>query len=303
MRGPSLLHYVFGRMMKASTLDIVTTAQEQGYAVGAFNVFDHLSLRAVARAAQERRSPAIVQISVRTAKAIGAELVADMFSAAANRVDVPLALHLDHCPDPDYAMHVIDAGWSSVLFDASSYDLPQAHELTTKVVTHAHKRGAHIESEIENIVGVEDGVGSEAIVHAYSNEELVAVAHETGVDMIAPQLGTAHGLYKGRPVLLPERVKKLRAITKLPIVLHGGTGLSASDFNSFITAGVSKINVSTALKHSFLDAMVDVTAEARAYGKVEPLPILADIEERVAATVSEHLALFGSCGAIPGGVR
>lgn len=303
MRGPSLLHYVLGSMMKASTLDIVTDAHNQGYAVGAFNVFDHLSLRAVARAAQAQQSPAIIQISVRTAKAIGAQLVYDMFSAAAERVEVPLSLHLDHCPDPDYAMSVIDAGWSSVLFDASHYDLAQARELTTTVVAHAHKRGAHVESEIENIVGVEDGVGSDVIVHAYSNEELVAVAHETGVDMIAPQLGTAHGLYKGRPALLPERVKKLRAITELPIVLHGGTGLSASDFSSFITAGVSKINVSTALKHSFLDAMVDISAEARAYGKVEPLPILADIEERVAGTVSEHLALFGSCGAIPGGVR
>lgn len=286
--------------MKASTSDIVATAQEQGYAVGAFNVFDDLSLRAVATAAQEQRSPAIIQISVRTAKAIGAELVYDMFSAAAKSVDVPLALHLDHCPDPDYAMDVIDAGWSSVLFDASSYDLPQARALTAKVVAHAHERGAHVESEIENIVGVEDGVGSDVIVHAYTDEELVEVAHETGVDMIAPQLGTAHGLYKGRPTLLPQRVEKLRTMTSLPIVLHGGTGLSGEEFASFITAGVSKINVSTALKHSFLDAMVDVSAEARAYGRVEPLPILAEIEARVAATVAEHLALFGSCGTIPG---
>ncbi|WP_217701578.1 class II fructose-bisphosphate aldolase [Schaalia sp. Marseille-Q2122] len=290
-------------MMKASTLDIVTAAQEQGYAVGAFNVFDDLSLRAVARAAQEQRSPVIIQISVRTAKAIGAELVADMFSAAATSVDVPLSLHLDHCPDPTYAMEVIDAGWSSVLFDASSYDLPQARELTAAVAAHAHQRGAHVESEIENIVGVEDGVGSDVIVHAYSDEELVTVAQETGVDMIAPQLGTAHGLYKGRPALLPERVRRLRTMTSLPIVLHGGTGLSPEDFASFIAAGVSKINVSTALKHSFLDALVDVSAEARAYGRVEPLPILAQIEQRVAGTVAEHLALFGSCGAIPGGAQ
>ena len=289
--------------MKASTVDIVTKAHKHGYAVGAFNVFDDLSLRAVARAAQEQQSPAIIQISVRTAKAIGADLVYDMFSAAAASVDVPLALHLDHCPDPDYAMEVIDAGWSSVLFDASSYDLPQARELTAKVVAHAHERGAHVESEIENIVGVEDGVGSDVIVHAYSDEELVSVAQETGVDLIAPQLGTAHGLYKGRPVLLPERVEKLRTMTDLPIVLHGGTGLSAADFERFITAGVSKINVSTALKHSFLDSLVDVSAEARAYGRVEPLPILAEIEARVATTVAEHLALFGSCGTIPGGAQ
>ncbi|WP_026460001.1 class II fructose-bisphosphate aldolase [Schaalia suimastitidis] len=286
--------------MKASTLDIVTTALRRGYAVGAFNIFNDVSLRAVARAAHSHRSPAIIQVSVRTAKAIGATLLHHMFEAAAHEVDVPLALHLDHCPDPDYAIEVLDAGWSSVLLDASSLELDQAMEATVRVVEHAHSCGAHVESEIENIVGVEDGVGSDVIVHAYTDEQLVEVAQATGVDMLAPQLGTAHGLYKGRPDLKPERVKRLRALSTLPIVLHGGTGLAADDFTAFIRAGVSKINVSTALKHSFLDAIVDVGLDAQHHKRSEPLPIIDAVEQRLMATVSQHLEMFGSCAQVKG---
>ncbi|MFC2685631.1 class II fructose-bisphosphate aldolase [Arachnia propionica] len=282
--------------MRTSTKSIVHAAQDGGYAVGAFNIFDGLTLRAVVHAAGEKRSPAIVQVSARTAKALGPRFLARMFEELAAGSDVPLSLHLDHCPDLELTRAVIDAGWSSVLFDASHLELAEAAEQTARVVSWAHPNGVDVESEIENIVGVEDGVGSDALAHSYADEELVRVARETGVDLLAPHLGTAHGQYKLPPVLLPQRVSHLRRLTDLPIVLHGGTGLKPEEFRSFISAGVSKINVSTAVKHAYLDAMEESLGSAREAGRREPLPILGEVERRVADTVASFLELFGSAG-------
>ena len=111
---------------------------------------------------------------------------------------------------------------------------------------------AQASSEIENIVGVEDGVGSDVIAHAYSAQQVVEAAQASGIDLIAPQLGTAHGVYHGRPKLLPERAREFRALSDKPIVLHGGTGLTTQEFQAFIEAGVSKINISTELKMTYM---------------------------------------------------
>src|SRR5699024_8407833 len=135
---------------------------------------------------------------------------------------------------------------------ASDRDLDQAERETGEVVAEAHAAGVDVESEIENIIGVEDGVGSDTARHSYSVAELVAVAERTGADLLAPQLGTAHGQYTSSPVLLPERVAELVRLTDRPVVLHGGTGLTDADFRRFIDAGVSKINISTGLKLAYM---------------------------------------------------
>ena len=289
--------------MRASTLDILTRAQEDGYAVGAFNVFDDLSLRSVVQAASAAASPIIIQFSVRTARSMGVQLVTDMFDAAADAASVPVSLHLDHCPDVAVIEEVVKAGWSSVLFDASHLDLEEARAQTRRVVDIAHAQGVEVETEIENIVGVEDGVGSDVLTHAYSEAELVEIARETGADLLAPQLGTAHGLYKGRPVLRPDRVRTLRKLTDMPIVLHGGTGLADAEFQMFIEAGVSKINVSTAIKRSYMEASTEALREARNADRWEPLPVFDAIAASVGETVTAHLQAFGSVGRAVGATR
>lgn len=278
--------------MKAATLDITTAARDGNYAVGAFNVFDYVSMKAVIDAAARLHSPAIIQISARTAKAIGPVLIAQMFSDLAARVDVPLALHLDHCPDVQLISDVIDAGWQSVLFDASHLDFDEARQLTRAVVAKAHPRGVAVESEIENILGVEDGVGSNEARHAYSVEQLVETARYTHTDLLAPQLGTAHGLYTSDPVLHPERVTEIRALTNMPIVLHGGTGLSAAEFRAFIGAGVSKINISTQIKRSYMSAALAELESAREAERWEPLPVFDAVAEAVSAAVEPLLRVF-----------
>jgi ketose-bisphosphate aldolase len=283
-------------MTIAKTVDLVVAAKEAGYAVPAVNIVDDLSLRAVVAAAEEAQSPVIIQTSVKTVKSIGAPLLSSIFSFAADAVSVPVSLHLDHCPDRSFITLAIENGWSSVLFDASDRELEQAWQETKEVVAEAHAKGVGVECEIENIVGVEDGVGSDEPGHAYSSEQLVEVVTTTGADLLAPQLGTAHGLYKASPVLLFDRVTELGKLSPVPVVLHGGTGLTDDDFRRFITNGVAKVNLSTTLKLTYMRAAQAHIAQAETKGKWEPVKMFDDITAAVKATVREHMDQLGSTG-------
>ena len=133
--------------------------------------------------------------------------------------------------------------------------------------------------------------------HSYSNEQLVEVATTTGTDLLAPALGTAHGLYKASPVLQYERVAEIGRLTDKPIVLHGGTGLSDDDFHRFIKAGVAKINLSTTLKLAYMKAAQAHLATAETTGKWEPVKMFDQISAAVRTTVLEHIDQFGCKGA------
>jgi tagatose 1,6-diphosphate aldolase GatY/KbaY len=282
--------------MSISTAALVRHARREHYAIPAVNVFDDVSLRAVVAAAVTADAPLIVQISVKTVKSTGVDLVTAMFENAVRGARVPIALHLDHCPDRSVIDSVVAAGWSSVLFDASDRDLADAERETTEVVAQAHAAGVDVESEIENIIGVEDGVGSDVALHAYSVEQLAEINARTGADMLAPQLGTSHGEYRSRPELLPGRVRELAAVSDATIVLHGGTGLSPDEFREFIAAGVSKINISTAVKVSYMKAAADHLDRARTSGKWDPPSLFRDVSAAVEAEIRPLFDTFGATG-------
>jgi fructose-bisphosphate aldolase class II len=183
-----------------------------------------------------------------------------------------------------------------VLFDASNRDLATAERETAEVVKEAHAVGVDVESEIENIIGVEDGVGSDDALHSYSAAQLAAVGRSTGADLLAPQLGTSHGEYRARPRLLPERVRELAALTDLPIVLHGGTGLSAEEFQAFIDAGVSKINISTAVKLAYMKSAAQHLDTARERNVWDPQSFFRDIDSAVQAAITPLIEQFGAAG-------
>lgn len=283
----------------ASTLSLVRHARTNGYAVPAVNVVDDLSMRAVIAAAVKADAPLIVQISVKTTRTVGIPEITDMFSHATRDVPVPVALHLDHCPDRAVLDAVIGVGWSSVLFDASDRDLDAARRETAEVVAQAHAAGVAVESEIENIIGVEDGVGSDEAKHSYSVQQLADVAEATGADLLAPQLGTAHGLYKSSPELLFDRASELDRLSGRPVVLHGGTGLDEADFRLFIEAGVSKINISTAVKLAYMKAAAVHLDGAREKNKWDPPSLFADISAAVEAEIADLIAVFGAAGQAP----
>lgn len=289
--------------MIASTAALARHGREHGYAVPAVNVLDDLSLRAVVSAAVSLSAPLIVQLSVKTVRSTGTELLSTMFRLATRDAPVPVALHLDHCPDRSVIDEVVAARWSSVLFDASDRDLDTAEHETAEVVAQAHAAGLDVESEIENIVGVEDGVGSDVALHAYTVRELADVADRTGADLIAPQLGTAHGEYRARPVLLPERVRELAALTDRSIVLHGGTGLAPEDFDAFIRAGVSKINISTAVKVAYMRSAAEHLDGARERDRWDPPSMFRDVSAAVHDAIVPLVEQFGAAGQARGVVR
>ncbi len=279
-----------------STLSLLQAAERDKYAVPAFNIFDESSLQAVMAAAKEARSPVIIQVSTRTVRMIGVDWMAQLFRNAAAQAGVPAALHLDHCPDVDIIRQVVKAEWSSLLFDASHLGFEEAVRQTAEVVRLAHANRVEVESEVENIVGVEDGIGVARPTHSYSAERIVAAAREARVDFLAPHLGTAHGEYHGRPQIQPERAAEFRRLCAMPIVLHGGTGLTTEEFRSFIDAGVSKINISTAVKRAYMQSALAFLETASMTDEWEPGPLLRAVHDGVREAVAPFFDVFGSAG-------
>ena len=182
-------------MPVTSTKRLVTEAMQGGYAVPAINVVNQLTMEAVLAAAQELRSPMIVQTSVKTVRSIGLEVLKAMWDTTTARVDVPVALHLDHCPDRQVISDCLAAGWNSVLFDAHELSVEENERQCLEVVAEARAAGADVEGEIEGIRGVEDGIGSDEEGPIQTLEIAVGFIERTGVDIFAPAIGNAHGMY------------------------------------------------------------------------------------------------------------
>jgi fructose-bisphosphate aldolase class II len=282
-------------MSIVATKTILDDAFAKRYGVAAFNIVNDLTLEAVIAAATELDAPLIVQTSVKTVKAIGLAPLYAMFRAFAEPAPIPVALHLDHCPDRAVLSACLKAGWNSVLFDGSH--LPSVEEnkrQTVEVVSEARRYGAHVEGEIEGILGVEDGIGSDTLADIYSLETAVDFVRSTHVDIFAPAIGNAHGVYKAPPVLDMQRVSDIVAQVPLPICLHGGTGLSAAQFDDLIGRGCAKVNISTALKIAYMRAHKDFFAEKPESS--DPPTLLKFVRERVKKMALEHIRLFHSDG-------
>lgn len=282
-------------MPVVSTKEILQDAFARRYGVAAFNIVNDVTLDAVVAAAVELRAPLIVQTSVKTVKFNGLDEIYALFRASAERASVPVALHLDHCPDRAVLSACLKRGWNSVLFDGSS--LPSVEEnkrQTIEVVAEARSYGAHVEGEIEGIKGVEDGIGSDDESDIYSLETAVDFVRSTGVDVFAPAIGNAHGVYKTAPVLNAQRVSDIVAKIPLPMCLHGGTGLSAAQFDDLIARGCAKVNISTALKIAFMSANKDFFQEKP--NNTDPPSLLKFVRERVKQMAIEHIRAFHSDG-------
>jgi ketose-bisphosphate aldolase len=273
---------------------ILKDAFHARYGVGAFNIVNDLTMDAVLSAAQETRSPVIVQVSVKTVKQMGARLLALMFQEMAGRVSIPATLHLDHCPDRKVIEDCVAAGWNSVLFDASKLTYEDNMAQTKEVVALAHRHGVAVEGELEAIKGVEDGIGSEEAGGVVALDKALAFVRETGIDLFAPAIGTAHGVYKGTPKINFERVSEIVSAEPIPLVVHGGTGLSDDTFRQLICRGAPKINISTQLKITFADAFRNYLAEKPA--EYDPMKLLAAVKKNVQAMAAGFMQTFGSVG-------
>jgi fructose-bisphosphate aldolase, class II len=276
--------------------EILQDAFDKRYGVPAFNIVNDLTLEAVLSAAEDARSPVIIQTSVKTVKAIGVDVLHAMWVAMASRAKVPACLHLDHCPERAMISACLAAGWNSVLFDASVMPYEENRRQTIEVVAEARKYGAGVEGEIESITGVEDGVGSDAESNRKSLEVSLDFIHATHIDCFAPAIGNAHGVYKETPKLDAQRVSDITHVVPIPIALHGGTGLTKEQFQDLIARGCAKVNISTALKITFMQANLAFLREAEAKNKWDPPSQFSYVRKAVKEMVTEYLQIFGSAG-------
>jgi fructose-bisphosphate aldolase class II len=273
---------------------ILSDAFQKRYGVGAFNIVNDLTMDAVLAAAEETRSPVIVQVSVKTVKQMGARLIRIMFAEMAGRVSIPATLHLDHCPDRKVLKECIAEGWNSVLFDASKLTYEDNLAQTKEVVALAHRHGVAVEGELEAIKGVEDGIGDEYGGAVVALDRAVAFLRETGIDSFAPAIGTAHGMYKGEPKINFERVSQIVAAEPAPLVLHGGTGLHDAVIQELISRGAVKVNISTQLKITFADSFREYLAEHPT--EYDPLKLLGAVRKNIRAVAAGYMRVFGSEG-------
>jgi fructose-bisphosphate aldolase class II len=281
-------------MPVASLPEVMDRAFEKRYGVAAFNTVDDITMHGVIRAAEQSRSPLIVQISVKTVKFWGAEVIHDMFVDMAGRATVPVALHLDHCPDPEVAKMCMNVGWSSVLFDGSGMTFEQNQTLTKDIVSYAKTKGVAVEGEVVAVMGVEDGVGSDQEGGLPPIEKELEFIADTGIYCYAPPIGTAHGFYKAAPKIRYDRMQYLVEKTNMPMVLHGGTGLNDEVYRKLIALGAAKVNISTALKKTYADGFASYLQKHPT--QYDPLKLIGAVQNDVTALAQHYFTLFGSEG-------
>lgn len=283
-------------MPVAPLRDILSHAFAERYGVPAINIFNDLTLEAVLAGASQAASPVIVQTSVKTVKSMGVKNIQAMWRSMTKNIDVPVALHLDHCPDRAVVTLCLEHGWNSVLFDASELPVEENQAQTIEVVKEAKKYGADVEGEIEAITGIEDDHGSDEEAARQSLEISLAFIDATGVGVFAPSIGNAHGSYKVAPKLDFNRVSELVAARPIPIALHGGSGLSDEQFKDLIGRGCAKVNISTALKELFMKSSLDFLIEAQQHSKWDPPSLFRVVRDDVVSMTAGLAELFGSAG-------
>ena len=266
-----------------------------GYAVGAFNILDYNSTKAVVLAAEETNAPVIIQTSAKTVIFWGASAIISWIKQLAGPSRVPIALHLDHCKDLDLIEECIESGWTSVMIDASSKPFEENLSLSRKVVQMARPKNVTVEAELGAIVGVEDDIHVKLQdAHLADSDQAVKFCEDVEPDCFAPAIGTAHGVYKGVPKIAYDLLEEIAAKINVPIALHGGTGLADDVFKRCISLGCAKVNISTQLKYAFIDGFVDYhNANNTEYN---PLKVIDAQFNALKAGIIENINLFGSSG-------
>jgi tagatose 1,6-diphosphate aldolase GatY/KbaY len=246
----------------ANAKQILLEAAEEGYAVGAFNVTNIVQMEAVVEAAVTRKAPLIIQTSVTPSQFLGRHVLVAAYRALAESAPIPIALHLDHCRDVDYCKQCANAGYTSIMVDGSREVFDQNTRWTKEVCDHCHEvDDISVEGELGTVCGVEDQIRvAEDEAALCDPEQAVEFVERTGVDVLAPAIGTAHGIYKTKnPKVDIARLQRINALLngngpRVPLVIHGGTGLPPDTVRDLVSSGGAKFNVSTDLKHTLIDA-------------------------------------------------
>ncbi len=268
--------------------EVLEKAQKGKYAVGLFNTTDTDMLQAVIEAAEESNSPVILGTAEVLLSYGELKLIAPSVIAAAKRAKVPVVVHYDHGLTFDRCIEALKLGFSSIMFDGSAKPYEQNIAETREMVKIAHAFGATVEGEIGHVgeAAKEDNL----LTDMYTTpEEAKAYLEATGVDALAVAIGSAHGVYKKKPMLNIERLKEISSAVKVPLVLHGGSGLSDDDFKNAIRNGIAKVNIFTDLCLAGERAMKDGEEKKLGYLETRNLKV-----EYIKEAVKHKMTLFGS---------
>lgn len=289
---------------------VLSEAMRKRYAVGAFNVYNLETLQAVVRAAERLRSSVIVQTSEAAIEYAGYPLLGEMVEVMAKHSKVPIVLHLDHGRNISVIKNCLKLGYTSIMFDGSFFNFKKNLNLTRKVVSLVHKKGASVEAELGRLGGREDDVlgGS-----GYTNpDEAREFVEKTGIDSLAIAIGTSHGVFKKSAGKLRfDLLKEIREKVKIPLVLHGASmvdknvvakakrfglkvgnfkGVSEGDIRKAVKFGISKVNVDTDLRLVFTAAMREFLKKHP--NKINPRDSLTYATSEMQKNVEKHIRIF-----------
>lgn len=278
--------------------EILSESIEKRYAVGAFDTMNHLMTEAILSAAEAERTPVILMFidamfPLRNDYDSYFKCIHEMI----DHTTVPVALMLDHGGDFEGCMRAIHYGFSAVMFDGSMLSFEENVEKTREIVKLAHACGVSVEAEIGHVGGLEaaqqaDPEGNEVDISGYSDPDMaLRFALATEVDALAIAFGTVHGKFRGTPKLDYERLVKIRSMVNIPLVMHGGSGVSPEGFRQAVAHGINKVNISTAMIQAATEQMLRAVDKKQ---QVNFLELYGVAQTAIQKTVREHIRIFGT---------
>lgn len=282
--------------------EMLLRATEERYAVGAFNVTNLVQLEAVVETATERKAPLIIQTSVTPSKFLKPEIITAIYKTIAESAPIPICLHLDHCTEVAYCKTCADAGYTNIMIDASKQDFRENIRQTKEVCNYCHALGnISVEGELGTVSGIEDQVKiAEDEAALCDPEQALDFVNDTGIDIFAPAIGTAHGVYKTKnPKLDFDRLQRIAEIingkqARIPLVIHGGTGLQPDVVKKLVSLGGSKFNVSTDLKYALIDTSYSYISSHR--DEYNPGKIDIAVKEAIKGRINYWIDFLGCAG-------
>ena len=263
-----------------------------GTALLAANFYNFETLKGLLLGAKEAGSPLILQLSESSLQYLGIHTAADMAHSLMKELDVTAWLHLDHGSNLHTIRECLDAGFDSVMIDASESSFNENVRITNEVMKMAAPYGANVEAELGYIAKL----GQQQQAEPTSAADARLFEEATGVHALAIAIGNAHGTYKRAPILDFQRVSDLVAAHPVPIALHGGSGLSDDQFHDCIGRGCAKVNISTALKETYMQSNLAFLREAEAANKWDPPSLFTHVAADVRAMTKHYAEVFGSAG-------
>ena len=284
-------------MPLVNMVNMLQKAKEGKYAVGQFNINNLEWTKTILETAQKNNAPVILGVSEGAMKYMGGfETIVGMVKGLMKHLNitVDVAIHLDHGSSFASCKAALDAGFTSVMIDGSHHPIAENIKMTKEVVEYAHALGASVEAEVGTVGGNEDGVVG-GIQYADLNE-CVRLVNETGVDALAPALGSVHGPYQGEPVLGFVEMEAIGKATLKPLVLHGGTGIPDDKIQRAIACGTCKINVNTECQLAFNKILREFLADEKNAKVYDPRKLIGPATKGIASAVEEKMNVFGCVG-------